>query len=411
MAHRPSLIGDGNVSDSEIGAIVAFPSAIEPVGFLYADGREVSRTIYGELFNKIGVMYGYGNNSTTFNLPDLRGQFLRGGVEFQTYSFTTTDVDIINDTISIPNHKFQHTGVKIRFVTGGGLPSPLAAGTNYFVIYVDSNTIKIATSLANAKSNIMLNLTSVGVGTNSIQQYLDPDAASRYSLQNGGNTGATFGAAQDDEFESHTHLGGVYTVVNGFAAGNPPYSGSSQTTPTQPTGGTETRPQNITVGFFIRYAAKGAIKGEALPVGTMLTFAGPTINIPNGFLLCDGSSINRDDYTDLFAAIGTSWGTATGTTFNLPDTRGLFLRGVDGLAARDPDSASRIAINSGGNIGNNVGSFQNDEFESHTHTHHTSGSLTAGAGGGAGQQGDITGATGGNETRPKNVYVNYIIRY
>ena len=99
MAHRPSLIGDGNVSDSEISAIMAFPTNVEPVGFLYADGRAVSRATYNELFNKIGTRYGQGDNSTTFNLPDLRGQFLRGGVEVVDKTFMYTAVDIVNDYI------------------------------------------------------------------------------------------------------------------------------------------------------------------------------------------------------------------------------------------------------------------------------------------------------------------------
>ncbi|MCD8350089.1 MAG: tail fiber protein [Planctomycetaceae bacterium] len=52
-------------------------SAFEP-NFLYADGRAVSRTQYPELFAAYGVIYGAGNGSSTFNLPDLRGVFVRG---------------------------------------------------------------------------------------------------------------------------------------------------------------------------------------------------------------------------------------------------------------------------------------------------------------------------------------------
>ncbi len=52
-------------------------SVFEP-NFLYADGRAVSRTQYPELFAAYGVIYGAGNGSTTFNLPDLRGVFVRG---------------------------------------------------------------------------------------------------------------------------------------------------------------------------------------------------------------------------------------------------------------------------------------------------------------------------------------------
>ncbi len=56
---------------------VANKSAFEP-DYLYADGRAVSRTAYPELFAVYGTIYGAGNGSTTFNIPDLRGVFVRG---------------------------------------------------------------------------------------------------------------------------------------------------------------------------------------------------------------------------------------------------------------------------------------------------------------------------------------------
>jgi len=58
-----------------------------------------------------------------------------------------------------------------------------------------------------------------------------------------------------------------------------------------------------------------------VPVGTVLDYAGA--NAPFGYLLCDGSPVSRATYSDLFAAIGTSFGAGDGsTTFNLPDLRG-----------------------------------------------------------------------------------------
>lgn len=47
-------------------------------GFLKANGAAVSRTTYARLFARIGTTFGAGNGSTTFNLPDLRGEFIRG---------------------------------------------------------------------------------------------------------------------------------------------------------------------------------------------------------------------------------------------------------------------------------------------------------------------------------------------
>lgn len=60
------------------GTIIAYGDEAAPDGWLYCDGSAVSRTTYSTLFGVIGVKFGYGNNSTTFNLPDLRGRFLRG---------------------------------------------------------------------------------------------------------------------------------------------------------------------------------------------------------------------------------------------------------------------------------------------------------------------------------------------
>lgn len=60
------------------GAIVAFAGLIAPSGWLLCDGTQISRTKYKDLFAVIGTSHGYGNNRTTFHLPDFRGRFIRG---------------------------------------------------------------------------------------------------------------------------------------------------------------------------------------------------------------------------------------------------------------------------------------------------------------------------------------------
>lgn len=68
---------------------------------------------------------------------------------------------------------------------------------------------------------------------------------------------------------------------------------------------------------------------------------------PEGWLLCDGSAVSRATYSDLFAAIGTTYGAGNGsTTFNLPDLRGRVPLGPDGSAGRL--SGSDALGNSGG---------------------------------------------------------------
>jgi phage-related tail fiber protein len=60
------------------GMVAFFTSSGAPSGWLKCNGAEVDRTTYSDLYAVIGTYYGGGNGSTTFNLPDLRGEFLRG---------------------------------------------------------------------------------------------------------------------------------------------------------------------------------------------------------------------------------------------------------------------------------------------------------------------------------------------
>lgn len=60
------------------GSVLYLARTTAPIGYLKANGAAVSRTTYGELFSIIGTTFGAGDGSTTFNLPDLRGEFIRG---------------------------------------------------------------------------------------------------------------------------------------------------------------------------------------------------------------------------------------------------------------------------------------------------------------------------------------------
>ena len=191
---------------------------------------------------------------------------------------------------------------------------------------------------------------------------------------------------------------------------------------------------------YANAAEKAKSAANGVPAGTILPFAGPTANIPDGYLACDGSEHNISNYPALFDAIETSWGGNGSSTFRVPDLRGQFLRGLDQGSGNDPDAGGRTAKN-GGNSGDAVGSFQGDEFKSHNHGvtdpghNHANGDYkyllkSDGKWTGAGMdnstgepnilnkgeiQNSTTGITidnrGGNETRPKNAAVFYIIKY
>jgi microcystin-dependent protein len=180
---------------------------------------------------------------------------------------------------------------------------------------------------------------------------------------------------------------------------------------------------------------------NGVPAGTIFPFAGPKSKIPPGYLACDGASYNGADYPVLFSVIGIAWG-GSASQFNVPDLRGMFIRGVSESTSRDEDRASRTASNAGGNAGNDVGSVQGDNTRAHSHTGTTStnGAHTHTWNFGNEQDDDGTGGSadeftkaggssnpmstdgnhnhtfttdnaGGSETRPENANVYYIIKY
>lgn len=139
-------------------------------------------------------------------------------------------------------------------------------------------------------------------------------------------------------------------------------------------------------------------------VGEIRTLA--TASIPVECLECNGQAVSRTKYADLFEVIGVTFGAGNGsTTFNLPDLRGQFIRGWDNGSSVDP--------------GRSFGTNQGDAVGSHTHTIDRVGYTSIGGTGGkfvgnantpdAGQ--GTTNASGGAETRPVNVALNFCIRY
>jgi hypothetical protein len=201
------------------------------------------------------------------------------------------------------------------------------------------------------------------------------------------------------------------------------------------TGAGRVNAQKAVMAAFDEPSAKG------VPAGTVVAFAGSVDAIPNGWMLCDGRELSRSEYSTLFYAIRTAHGAGDGsTTFRVPDYRGYFLRGVDHGTGRDPDSATRT---SRGTLSpQQVGSVQDDATRipgnlrvrqggahSHQYTytknhHHTGTRIDRYDDGGDGlYEQTVPGTTssggvhshgligGDQETRPKNNYVNWIIKY
>jgi microcystin-dependent protein len=166
-----------------------------------------------------------------------------------------------------------------------------------------------------------------------------------------------------------------------------------------------------------------------ISAGTIIPYGGSSA--PSGFLLCDGSAVNRTTYSILFGVIGTTFGSGDGsTTFNVPDLRGRVPAGKDNMGG---SAASRLTSTTMTPDGNTVGATGGEqthtlvtsEMPSHTHVASPYKEIAGAAGGttdkynsdgnnegGSPVANPLTGSTGGdgahNNVQP-TLIVNYII--
>ncbi|WP_461443581.1 phage tail protein [Maribacter sp.] len=158
-----------------------------------------------------------------------------------------------------------------------------------------------------------------------------------------------------------------------------------------------------------------------LPIGSIIPFSSDLDKIGDDiktkWKLCDGKELRKTEYKELYGLIGKSWGNASSGNFKIPDLRGVFLRGADLGRGLDLDKESRV---NGENKIGGIGSFQEDQigkkaFDSHSHS--IGRGQTVDDQGGGRNRGDYIHLSekesyemGGSETRPKNVYINFLIK-
>ena len=173
--------------------IIQNVSATVPSGFLYCNGQAVSRSTYSRLFTSISTTFGVGNGTTTFNVPNFQGAFLRG---------------IGNQTVS--------------------------------------STVHTAAALGTAQADDVLE----HLHTYSDMYWYDENAgvAGQTIHLSGGNyqnpSGDNNGSNTDGDYTKRMTSSAVYAA--GATQTN------AATTPT-PAIGTETRPMNYAVYYYIRY--------------------------------------------------------------------------------------------------------------------------------------------------------------
>ena len=205
------------------GTVNAFAGASAPDGYLLCNGGTISRSIYSDLFASIGTTYGAGDGSTTFALPDLRGEFLRG-----LDSGRGVDLNSITRSGSITNGSTS--------VTGLASTADLAVGMT-----VTGTGIPANTTIAAIVSGTAITLSAAATATNGT-------AALTFA-------GRMLGSYQEDAFKSHIHIMKKYNRAIGTGAGffAMDDQGTDGSENTEATGGVETRPRKIARNYTSKF--------------------------------------------------------------------------------------------------------------------------------------------------------------
>tara|TARA_Y100000593_G_scaffold92779_1_gene185477 strand:+ start:213 stop:1187 length:975 start_codon:yes stop_codon:yes gene_type:complete len=101
-----------------VGMIAPFATSSVPTGWLACDGSAVSRSTYSDLFSTLGATWGAGDGSSTFNVPDLEGAFLRGTGSNGTHNMADGN-DFAGPSVgSFENDQFQGHWHRYNYHTG-----------------------------------------------------------------------------------------------------------------------------------------------------------------------------------------------------------------------------------------------------------------------------------------------------
>ena len=169
------------------------------------------------------------------------------------------------------------------------------------------------------------------------------------------------------------------------------------------------------------------LPAASIPAGVIVPFAGSTA--PSGWLLCYGQQVSTTTYPNLYAAIGTTYGSGSGT-FGIPDLRGRAPFGADAMGGT---AAGRLGSGNTGGITGSAALGASGGQQSHTLTSAEQASMsvsvplpfgpTNGTGGGAGfsntgdnsnfpsASGTASGGGGAHNVTPPALVLNYIIKY
>ena len=324
------------------------------------------------------IPYQDGVNSTTFLPPtNAAGRFLKsngpgqdpewvalGGGQGALNLDDLQNVD--NDVANVTN------GQIIRYNSSSGkwerfTPNYLTAETSHADVVIDGD------------------FTSEGLmkrGSSAGSYSIVTDNSSNWNTAFGWGNHATVGYIEDSDFSSNGFMkrtgSGSYTVdTNTYISDI-----SSQNlgdlanvnVPATPTFGHVLKWTGTNWTAEVDGGGGGGGGGAGLdgaPAGTVSMWSGTAASVPSGYLLCDGSAINRVTYTDLFNAIGTAHGSGDGsTTFNLPNLRNRFVvgEGTSYALAATGGSADATLVSHSHTVDSHTHASGNLQADNHSHS-------------------------------------------
>ena len=162
-----------------VATVFCRAASVVPSGYLECNGAEISRTTYSALFGIIGVQYGAGNGSSTFNLPDLRGEFIRGfdngrGIDSGRSMASTQGSQNLshnhsysNNSITVSGANHAHNIRKLELNNNNGsVDITLGSGQSYNVGYSASDSGLVSAGNAVKNSGNLSMSGTVGITIN-----------------------------------------------------------------------------------------------------------------------------------------------------------------------------------------------------------------------------------------------------
>lgn len=329
-----------NVDDMLPATVVSYNAAtnravVKPLSVMVdSAGKQIEREPIGDI-----PVYRYGGGGFVVTLPVQPGDFgwLKASDRDITHNLTTTG------TQARPQTGRTHSFSDGMFYPDTAANVPGASGSE-----MSMRSISGGSKLGIGSSNIGLDSSNIGL-TSSTMTATIPSTTwdGNISMPPGrsiSSGGSSFGS-------SGISLGG------GASAG-----------------GTTILPGGIQIGGT--GAGNSVVVASDLgPVNDAATEAAPpgivsytaAASAPTGWLKANGAAVSRTTYADLFAAIGTLYGAGNGTTtFNVPDLRGLFVRGLDDGKGIDP-SRAQGSVQSSQNLSHNHGGATGGHSVNHSH--------------------------------------------